>query len=89
MADVTKTLQQALRTLETDRARIDRQIAAVEQVLGTRDGYRTATRRAPSPTSARKRRSMTATARNTVSARMKAYWAKRRAAAKKKVSKKK
>ena len=87
MVDVTKTLQQALRTLESDRARIDRQIAAVEQAFGTHDGYRTAGRRA-TPTIKRRRRSMSAAARKAVSARMKAYWAKRRET-RKKVSKKK
>ena len=88
MVDVTKMLQQALQSLQTDRARIDRQIAAVEQALGRRDGYRMAGRRAPTRTTGRKRRSMSAAARKAVSVRMKAYWAKRREADKK-VSKKK
>ena len=89
MVDVTKTLQEALLTLESHRARIDTQIAGVEQALGTRDGHRMSGRRAATATTRRKRRSMTAAARKAVSVRMKAYWAKRREMAKKKVSKKK
>ena len=89
MADVTKTLQQALRSLETDRVRIHKQIAAVKQVLGAVDGQRTSAGSARTPTIRRKRRSMSTAARKAVSVRMKAYWAKRREAASKKGSKKK
>ena len=78
MVDVTKTLNQAMRELESDRARVLGQIAALEQALRAVDG-----RRGPDPLSTptrRKRRSMSAAERKAVSRRMKAYWAQRRRA---------
>ena len=74
--DVTRVLQKALSELQSQQARLDRQIVALHAVLG---GDSTP---APAPGSAlptRKRR-MSAAARRAVGARMKAYWAKRREA---------
>jgi hypothetical protein len=70
--DVTATLRQALSQLEAERARLDRQLAAVRMVLGA-----TAPRNSP-----RARKPLSAAARKAISRRMKAFWAKRRAKAK-------
>ena len=81
MASVTSTLRNALRQLEKDRERIDRQIRAIRSVLDESGTARTlaslATPRRSNPT----RRPMSAAARRAVSQRMKAYWEKRKAAA--------
>ena len=81
MASVTSTLRNALRQLEKDRERIDRQIRALRSVLDesgpTRPLASLATPRRSNPT----RRPMSAAARRAVSQRMKAYWEKRKAAA--------
>ena len=82
--DVGRTLRQALLKLTAEKVRIDRQIGAIETFLRATDGR---ARRRPRGAvlgsrrvSARraKRRRMSAAARKAVSARMKAYWAKRR-----------
>ena len=75
--DVTLTLRRALSELESERARIDRQISAIRAVVGgSADG-----RGAPAGASSRRRRRrMNAAQRRAVSQRMKAYWASRRAA---------
>jgi hypothetical protein len=71
--NATMTLQDALRQLESERAQVDRQITAVRMAL---DGVG-----AGAPTSRpRRRRGMGAAARAAIGRRMKAYWAKRRAA---------
>ena len=76
---VMAPLRKALGQLETEKQRIDREIAAVRaalEALGDRG------RRAPAPPTRAKvtrRRRMSAAARRAVSQRMKAYWAKRRA----------
>jgi hypothetical protein len=75
-AKVRGSLIKALRDLELERANVDRQIAAVQSVLGTVDGLK---RRAGSPAGGAKRRAMSTKARKLISARMKAVWAKRRA----------
>jgi hypothetical protein len=77
---VTATLRKALHRLEAERQRIDRQISAIRSVLGE-----AGQRRRPTPPTARphakvSRPRMSAAARRAVSQRMKAYWAKRRAA---------
>ena len=76
---LTAPLCKALRQLETEKQRIDRHIAAVQaalEVLG-----RTGRGSTASPTRARaRRRRLSLAARRAVSQRMKAYWAKRRAA---------
>ena len=76
---VTAPLRKALGQLETEKQRIDREIAAVRAAL---KAFGDTGRGAPASTaraSARHRR-MSAAARRAVSQRMKAYWAKRRAA---------
>ena len=79
--DVTSTLQKALQTLEAERTKIDRQIAAIRSVIGQgRSG--TARNSSGTPRAARRgRRRFSAAAREAVSKRMKAYWAKRKRAA--------
>ncbi len=71
------TLARALRGLQTERARLDRQIAALQTALASLGG-RTRSAAAPRP---RRPKRMSAAARRAISARMKAYWAKRKAAA--------
>jgi hypothetical protein len=73
--DISGPLRQALAKLENEKTRIDRQIAALRQVLGAMGARRNASSAAP-PRRGRKR--MSAKERKIVSARMKAYWAKRR-----------
>ena len=80
MVDVTKTLNQALRKLEADRARVGGQIASLEQALRAVGGQQVSRSAGPADTTPRKRRSMSAAARKAVSRRMKTYWAKRRRA---------
>ena len=80
--DVTTTLRQALSQLQAEKARVDRQIAAIQTVLGSGSTQGRHMRGRPAGRkSARKR--MSPATRRAVSRRMKAYWAKRRAAAKK------
>ena len=77
--DVTTVLRRALSELESQKSRLDRQIAALHAAL---DGDGTTTspsKRTPIPS--RRMRRMTAAARRAVGLRMKAYWAKRREAA--------
>jgi len=78
IADLSGTLRQALGKLETEKARIERQIAglrhALTAVAGTSDG----TKVRLAKTSRRRRKGMSPAARKAVSARMKAYWSKRR-----------
>jgi hypothetical protein len=69
--DVIRTLRAALSRLESERARLDRQIAALRTALGTTSDGRAAGGR---------RRRMSAAARRAVSLRMKAYWSARRRA---------
>ena len=88
---VTATLRRALTALRTEQVRIERQIAALEGVLGAtnsrgRGRPRSAEPRQPRTRSMngrrRPRRRMTAAARRAFGQRMKAYWAARRKAAK-------
>ncbi len=77
---VTAALQRALRDLEAERQVMDRQIQEIRFLLGKSDQ-----RRGPTPAVAHRRAratrpQMSAAARRAVSQRMKAYWAKRRAA---------
>jgi hypothetical protein len=67
--DVSQTLRTALKQLKSDKEQIERQLAAIRQLLTANDASLTR----------RRRRRMTAAARRAVSRRMKAYWAKRRA----------
>jgi hypothetical protein len=68
--DVTALLRTALRRLETERDRVDRQMGALRTVLDSN---------VPTKVSGR-RRPMTAATRRVLSRRMKAYWAARKAA---------
>lgn len=75
--DVMATFRTALAQLEAEKRRIESQIAAIRNVMdgaGQGNGVRR-------PAPPRRRRKMSAAARRAVSKRMKAYWAKRRAAA--------
>jgi hypothetical protein len=74
--DISATLRQALSKLETEQARIDRQIVAVRQALQVSGVGANATARAGAAKRGRKR--MSPQERKAVSARMKAFWAKRR-----------
>jgi len=80
MVSVTSALRNALRQLEKERERIDRQISAIRSVLDESGTAKTlaspAKPRRPKP----QRRQMSAAARRAVSQRMKAYWEKRKAA---------
>jgi hypothetical protein len=71
--NVTALLRTALRRLETERDRVDRQMGALEMAL---DGVS-----AP-PKGPRPRGPMSDAARRAISRRMKAYWANRKAAKK-------
>jgi len=76
MADVSGTLRKALLELQSEKSRIEGQIAAIQNVLGGGAGRRG---RGAGGTG---RKPMSAAARRAVSRRMKTYWAKRRAKAK-------
>lgn len=77
--NVTASLRKALRQLEAEKQRIDGRIAAVRAALAALGDTRRGT--APSPPRAKpKRGRMSVAARRAVSQRMKAYWAKRKAA---------
>jgi hypothetical protein len=72
--DITATLRKALGKLTSEKARLDRQISAIQTALG-------ALGRSPQRDGARGNRRMSTAARKAVGKRMKAYWAKRRAEA--------
>ncbi len=77
LTNLNTTLRKALAELESERARLDRQIAGIRQILaGDQLGQ---ARRVPAKRRAKGRRPMSAAARKAVSQRMKVYWAKRRA----------
>jgi hypothetical protein len=77
--DVSGTLRQALANLATEKARIERQIMALRQALSAVAGAsldgRPTGRRARAK---RIRRRMSPAERAALSARMKAFWAKRK-----------
>ncbi len=76
--NISATLRSALAGLEGERARLEQQIAAVRGALAGLDG---ASRGKSAGRGRRRgRRQMSAAERSAVSRRMKAYWAKRRAA---------
>lgn len=80
--DIRTSLQRALRELEAERTRVERQISAIADALrqlGGRVGRRG--RGAAGLTiGRRRRRRMTAAERKAVSERMRRYWAERRKA---------
>ena len=71
--DITATLRKALGRLTSQKERLDRQISAIETALG-------ALGRSPQAAGARRGKRMSPAARRAIGKRMKAYWAKRRAA---------
>ena len=88
--DVTSTLREALSKLTAEKRRIERQAAAIQDALRVVNGGgvgrpstngRVVTRRAKG-----RSRRMSVAARRAVSARMKAYWAKRRGKGKRKAA---
>jgi len=79
--DVTKTLQKALVELQAERERIFKQSVAIQKVLAAGGSRRRpAVRGQAASRGKRARKTMSAAARKAMSRRMKAYWAKRRAA---------
>jgi hypothetical protein len=78
--NVMATLRSALRRLEAQRGRIDRQVAAVRSALDGVGAGGSQGRPVHSTSRVRGRRRMSAAGRRAVSQRMKAYWAKQRAA---------
>jgi hypothetical protein len=78
--NVMATLRRALRQLEAQRARIDHQIAGVQGALDGLAGRASRRHSVRSTARVRRRRRMSAAARRAASQRMKAYWAKRKAA---------
>ncbi len=78
---VTTSLRTALRQLETERQRIDRQISAIRSLLEESSSRERRVALGIPGRPKTTRRPMSAAARRAVSQRMKTYWAKRRAAA--------
>lgn len=84
--DVTATLRQALSGLRAERAKLDRQITGLEAVLqdgGAKQKSAGGKAKRAGGKAKRKRRPMSKAEKLAVSKRMKASWAKRKAAAKK------
>ncbi len=77
--NLTAPLRKALRQLEAEKQRIDRKISALQAAL---EALGSTARRLPASLTRAKagRRAMSVAARRAVSLRMKAYWAKRKAA---------
>ena len=73
--DVRSSLNRALKSLHTDRARIERQIDAVTSAISALGGK---VARAAKGAGRKGRRKMNAAQKKAVSVRMRAYWAKRR-----------
>jgi hypothetical protein len=80
LASLTATLRKALQQLEAERRRLDRQIAGIRSVLEESGDRGRRASPSPRPRPKAKRPRMSVVARKAVSQRMKAYWAKRRAA---------
>lgn len=76
--NVAQTLRKALANLRAERDRIDRQIAALQTVIGGEDRGRRAQRASSGRRRRSRRKPMSAAARQAVSRRMKAYWAAKR-----------
>ena len=76
--DISKTLRRSLAELRSERTRLDQQISAIETALGALGGRGGRGRTASGMP--RQRRPMNPAARKALSQRMRAYWAKRRAA---------
>jgi len=81
LLDVTRPLRAALGKLQVERDRIDQQITGIQRALAVLSGTQQAKKEGPSQSRAPRRQSMSTKARKALSQRMKASWAKRRAAA--------
>ena len=87
--DISGTLRQALSKLETEKARIERQIAGLRQALNAGGvSINSGSSRRVSATK-RGRKRMSPAERKAASRRMKAYWKARRAKSETKASTKK
>jgi len=73
--DIQRVIERALTKLRSEKSRIDRQVSALETALAAVRNTGSDNAVAPRP-----RRKMSAEARRALAKRMKAYWAKRRAA---------
>jgi hypothetical protein len=78
--DLRGTLRQAIGKLLTEKTRIERQIVGLRQALTAMGESTDGAQVRRSAASRRASRGMSPAARKAVSARMKAYWAKRKAA---------
>jgi len=78
---VMATLRKAVRELEAEKTLIEHHLTAVRGLLGSLGGAKSRAVRVGSLGRPRRRRRMTGEARGAISRRMKAYWAKRKAAA--------
>jgi len=83
-ADITTELRAALTKLTAEKRRIERQTAAIQAALravnGTGRMQRSSSTKVATRGAKRGRRRMSPAERKAVARRMKAYWAKRRAA---------
>jgi hypothetical protein len=79
-ADVTGELRAALAKLTAEKRRIEHQTAALQEALRAVNGSTGQRARGLTRRTKRGRRRMTTAERKAVARRMKAYWAKRRAA---------
>ena len=80
-ANVRASVRRALKQLQTQRSRIDREISALEAALAALQGVsgRAPAKKASEKKSQRARRKMSAKARKAASKRMKAFWANKKA----------
>jgi hypothetical protein len=79
--NLTKTLRKALVQLQSEKQKIDQQIAAIQSVLAVGGTRRPPQGSRSSARGKRPRKAMSAAARKAVSRRMKEYWAKRKVGA--------
>ena len=78
--DLNATIRQALGKLETEKSRIERQITALKQALRAGLGIGSYAADTQARATDHRGKRMSSSARKAVSIRMKAYWAKRKAA---------
>jgi hypothetical protein len=76
--DLSATLRQAIVKLQADKIRIERQIVALEQALNAGVGIADDASMGNAGATSRRAKRMSSAARKAISARMKAYWAKRK-----------
>jgi len=80
--EIQRVIEPALRKLRSEKSRIDRQISALQTAVAAVRNISSDNAVAPRP-----RRRMSAEARRALATRVKAYWAKRRASAKRQTKK--